>query len=236
MKPAVKTNVKQPLIQYLAKQREAKMTLVDKLQKFNIFTPREKLGKMHATMNAAFFSLHDLRKEVAGICDSPATPTVVHYRTILKYYAQLNFIQGRFPVSRDGIRIEFDWLDAFARDIHVKLPVLLWEKVAVLWNMGAVQNNIGAVMDLSREEGAKAAGTHFTMAAGIFQHIKELINDFKEERTRDISPQLLTLMVEVCLANAQTCVYEGAKIKGMKNATLARLALAVSRCYQSCFE
>lgn len=211
------------------------MSLSDKLQKFNIFTPVKKLDQNSADMNAAFVSLHDLRKEIANISEGHAIPTLVHYTTILKYFVQLNFIEGRFPISREGAKVDFMWGDAFATEISVKLPSLLWEKVSILWNMAATQNNIGVVMDHSREEGCKAAAAHFCMAAGIFQHIQVVINGFKEERTRDISPQLLNIMMEVCLANAQSCVYEGAKIKGMKNPTLARLALGTSQAYQTAF-
>ena len=235
-KHAAKADIKRPLTSFLHKEREKSMSLSDRLQKFNIFTPRERVDEGTASMHAAFESLHNLRKEVANIADGIASPTVMHYRVLLKYYAQLNYIEGRFPISKDAIRIDFAWADAFATDIFVKLPVLLWEKVAVLWNMGAIQNNIGVILDHSREDGAKAAASHFSMAAGIFTYIKELINDFKDERTRDISPQLLTLMVEVALANAQHCVYEGARAKGMKDAMLSRIALATSNAYQQCFE
>ena len=236
LKRPVKTDVKRPLMHYLYKEREKRMTLGDKLQKFNIFSSQTTVDDATASMNSAFSSLHDLRKEITAISDQTSIPTVVHYRTVLKYFAQLNFIQGRFPLSRDEVRIDFHWCDAFATDIHVKIPVLLWEKVSVLWNMAALQNNIGASLDHTREEGAKAAASHCSLAAGIFAYIQQLSNDFKEERTRDISPQLLNLMREVCLANAQNCVYDGARVKGMKDATLARVALATSQSFQTCFE
>lgn len=212
------------------------MSIGDKLQKFNIFAPRERVDESTSKMHVAFESLHSLRKDVASIADGVGTPTLGHYRVLLKYFAQLNYLQGRFPISPHGIKVEFGWADAFATDIVVRLPVLLWEKVSVLWNMGAIQNNIGATMDHSREEGAKAAASHFSLAAGIFNTMEKLINDFKNERTRDISPQLLTLMVEVALANAQQCVYRGACAKGMKNTMLAKLALGTSTAYQNCFQ
>jgi hypothetical protein len=235
LKRPVKTDVKRPLMNYLYKQREKSMTLGDRLQKFNIFAPAQ-IESDRASMNAAFASLHDLRKEVTEVSEGVAVPTVVHYRTVLKYYAQLNYIQSRFPIAPDEIKIDFDWCDAFATDIHVKLPVLLWEKVSVMWNLASLQNNVGASMDVSREEGAKAAASHCSMAAGIFSYIQQLSNNLKQERTRDISPQLLTLMHEVCLANAQSCVYNGARAKGMAPASLARIALATSQAYQRCWE
>ncbi len=94
LKHAVKTDIKRPLMAYLAKDREKSMSLADKLQKFNIFTPPDKPDSTVVSLNTAFVSLHDLRKEVADICEVAVAPTLVHYRTILKYYAQLNFMQG----------------------------------------------------------------------------------------------------------------------------------------------
>ena len=61
------------------------MSVADKLQKFNIFMPRQKVDETTASMNAAFISLHDLRKEVSAISEGVSAPTVVHYRTLLKY-------------------------------------------------------------------------------------------------------------------------------------------------------
>ena len=153
-----------------------------------------------------------------------------------RYFAQLHFIQGRFPISKDAVRIDFDWCDAFSTEIHVKVANLLWEKVAVMWNMATLQNNVGTGLDRSRAEGAKAAASHCAMAAGMFDFILKISNDFQEERTRDISPPLLNLMREICIANAQSCAYDGARVKGVADALLARLAFATSQAYQRCSE
>ena len=75
--------------------------------------------------------------------------------------------------------------------------------------MAAIQCRLGESLDRTSEVSIKQARAHFTLAAGQFSHIKEvMLKKINGSRTKDISPNVLTFLVQGCLANAQACYYE----------------------------
>ena len=75
--------------------------------------------------------------------------------------------------------------------------------------MAAVQSQIGVGIERTTNTGIKEARSHFVLAAGQFAYIRDvLLKDIHGTRTKDISPTVLTFLVQGCLANAQGCYYE----------------------------
>jgi len=72
--------------------------------------------------------------------------------------------------------------------------------------------------------------THFQCAAWAFQLLR---HSYPKFFTPDIAPDVLTIMTNVCLAQAQECVLEKSFIDNRKSSITAKVVLQIVEYYQS---
>ena len=153
--------------------------------------------------------------------------------TLLQYYAQVERLQGVFPIHPDGVRVAFIWHDAFRPTKKASEIDLVFEKSAVLFNVGAVRSCMAASADRTAPEGMKLACQQFQLAAGVFKHLREKVTpQLKCALQSEMTPEGLQMVENIMLAQAQACFYEKAvvdraKSASMKASVIARLASQV---------
>ncbi|XP_011875510.1 PREDICTED: tyrosine-protein phosphatase non-receptor type 23 [Vollenhovia emeryi] len=138
-----------------------------------------------------------------------------------KYYCQLNFLQSRFPMHKDGhAAATFTWRDAYA-NLVCSLGSIRFEIISILYNIGAMHSQLGARTERNSADGMKMACTHFQCAAWAFEHLK---NSFPQPSGIDLSPELMTFMHQLSLAQAQECILEKSMLDNRKPTIVAKVA------------
>jgi len=78
-----------------------------------------------------------------------------------------------------------------------------------LFNLGSITSQIAEVQNRSSAEGAKKACHFFQLAAGTFDHLKDYLQQRPHQAsTPDLTTELLTILVNLMLAQAQECFCE----------------------------
>lgn len=90
-------------------------------------------------------------------------------------------------------------------NIVCTLPDIRFEMVCILYNIGALYSKLGAAETRTTPESMKAACTHFQTAVWAFQHLKE---HYPQPSGVDLSPEIMKLFQDICLAQAQECILE----------------------------
>ncbi|XP_071626389.1 uncharacterized protein Mop isoform X1 [Temnothorax longispinosus] len=138
-----------------------------------------------------------------------------------KYYCQLHFLQSRFPMHKDGpAAVTFTWRDAYA-SLVCSLSSIRFEIISILYNIGAMHTQLGARTERNSADGMKMACTHFQCAAWAFEHLK---NSFPQPSGIDLSPELMTFMLQLSLAQAQECILEKSMLDNRKPTIVAKVA------------
>ncbi|XP_012529695.1 tyrosine-protein phosphatase non-receptor type 23 [Monomorium pharaonis] len=137
-----------------------------------------------------------------------------------KYYCQLYFLHNRFPMYKeDAAAVTFTWRDAYA-NLVCSLGSIRFEMVSILYNIGAMHSQLGARTERNSADGMKMACTHFQCAAWAFEHLK---NSFPQPGI-DLSPELMTFMHQLSLAQAQECILEKSMLDNRKPTIVAKVA------------
>ncbi|CAI2168502.1 19233_t:CDS:10 [Funneliformis geosporum] len=127
---------------------------------------------------------------------------------LLKYYGQLVFIGSKFPID---FGIEFPWYSAFSDEKRPK--------------------------NRTTPEGVKRACQHFQYAAGCFKHLNEVIvAEMRIAPPLDLSSDMLKVLTNTMLAQAQECFWQKAVHDKYKDGTVAKLANQVSIYYEHAHE
>lgn len=138
-----------------------------------------------------------------------------------KYYCQLHFLQSRFPMYKEGpAAVTFTWRDAYA-NLVCSLSSIRFEIISILYNIGAMHSQLGARTERNSADGMKMACTHFQCAAWAFEHLK---NSFPQPSGIDLSPELMTFMHQLSLAQAQECILEKSMLDNRKPTIVAKVA------------
>ncbi|WIA35320.1 hypothetical protein OEZ86_003775 [Tetradesmus obliquus] len=152
----------------------------------------------------------------------------------IKYYKCLTSIETRFPISNEkgNVRISFPWTDAFRPSKKTSQSNIHYEKAAVLFNVAAVISQQALQVDRATADGIKEACKLFQEAAGMFGHLKESeAAKVDNPRPVDLSPECLSMMEKLMMAQAQECVYHKAVMDKKSPGTLARLAKQAGNMY-----
>lgn len=80
-----------------------------------------------------------------------------------------------------------------------------FELGCILYNIGALNTELGAMEPRTTAESLKATCTHFQHAAYSFQLLRE---QFTQPPGVDISSEIMRLLQEICLGQAQQCILE----------------------------
>jgi len=148
--------------------------------------------------------------------------------TYRKYFAQLQFLQSRFPMSVGGTAaVSFTWYDVYTGDPIVQKDIR-FEQACVLFNLGGLYSQLGANEQRSTDESMKIACTYFQCAAGAFQYLKENFNfDLP-----DLGSDILKLKSMIMLSQAQECLLEKSIRDNRKNTLIARISMQIKEYYQ----
>ncbi|EPB71676.1 BRO1-like domain protein [Ancylostoma ceylanicum] len=106
------------------------------------------------------------------------------------------------------------------------------EKTAILFNYGAVLSQIAASQPLHTDEERKTSAKLFQQSAGIFAHLKEVIQQTSlKQCTTDLQPDTLALLSNLMLAQAQESVYTKAYGDKMNPNALVKIAAQTGDFY-----
>ena len=82
------------------------------------------------------------------------------------YYAQLQYLEAKFPFDAGKMNIQFVWYSSLYPDELVSTTCIQYEKASVLFNIAAVYSQLAAIERLSSHNGKKKASMQFQKAAG----------------------------------------------------------------------
>lgn len=125
---------------------------------------------------------------------------------LFEYFNQLYFIDRRFFPPDRSLGIYFEWYDSLTGTPSCQRTVA-FEKACVLFNLGALYTQLGARHDRTSAAGLDAAVNNFLRAAGMFRYLHET---FTNAPSKDLSPEVLDMLIHLMLAQARECLYEKA--------------------------
>ncbi|CAL8111900.1 unnamed protein product [Orchesella dallaii] len=150
--------------------------------------------------------------------------------TLKKYFCQLNFLKSRFPMNEGATcAISFSWYDVYSENVHGWSDVD-FEMSCVLYNIGALHSELGALDNRQTADGMKTSCTHFQCAAWAFNHLR---HNYQKFFTPDVSPDMLNILNNICLAQAQECILEKSLIDNRKSTITAKVALQIVEYYST---
>lgn len=85
------------------------------------------------------------------------------------------------------------------------LADIRFEMASILYNIGALHTQLGAAEPRTTPDSLKAACTHYQQAAWAFNYLKE---QYPQPSGADISTEILSLLQEICFAQAQECILD----------------------------
>ncbi|KAK7208417.1 BRO1-like domain-containing protein [Myxozyma melibiosi] len=155
--------------------------------------------------------------------------------TLTKYFTQLTFLSSKFPSTL----FTFKWYSTltYATSAAVQHPDLQFERANVLYNIAALHTLLAADENRTTPTGLKNAAQHFQSAAGCFLFLKESVNpELKLSPPEDLNNHTLDVLINLCLAQAQECFWQKAVVDGLKDKTIAKLAIQVSIFYSKALD
>ncbi|XP_069164895.1 rhophilin-2-A isoform X1 [Procambarus clarkii] len=125
---------------------------------------------------------------------------------LFEYFNQLYFIDRRFFPPDRSLGIYFEWYDSLTGTPSCQRTVA-FEKACVLFNLGALYTQLGARHDRTSAAGLDAAVNNFLRAAGMFRYLHDT---FTNAPSKDLSPEVLDMLIHLMLAQARECLHEKA--------------------------
>lgn len=109
---------------------------------------------------------------------------------------------------------------------------MAYEKVCVLFNIAALQSAIAASQNLESDDGLKTASKLFQQSAGIFAALKVLAPAaIPQEPTTDLTAEVLTILSNLMVAQAQEIFIIKAIRDDMKDMIIAKLSSQAEELY-----
>lgn len=167
-------------------------------------------------------SINKLRQDVRGAVNDHIGRDLLY-----KYYAQLELLALRIPISENECRINFTWHDAFTHQSNTQHSIA-FEKASLLFNLACINSHIGAETD-----DLKLAFNRFKDAAGIFTFI---IGNFLHAPSTDLSQDTVKALCKLMIAQAQESFVERLLTENSSSAMVPKLAKAASNLYKAAAE
>lgn len=151
---------------------------------------------------------------------------------ILEYYRLIGAVDKRFPVSENGIRLNFYWYDSVSNRRSAQYSIA-FEKANLLFNLGSLQTQIAALYNRSTEDGVKQACKYYQLAAGTYAKVQEMVEANPIlAGTGDLHASYLFMMISILLAQAQECIYEKASRGNLSPINLSKLSAQIYIYYE----
>jgi hypothetical protein len=167
-------------------------------------------------------TLNKLRQDVRGAVNDNVGRDLLY-----KYYAQLELLALRIPISENECRINFTWHDAFTHQSNTQHSIA-FEKASLLFNLACVNSHIGAETD-----DLKLAFNRFKDAAGIFTFI---VSNFLHAPSTDLSQDTVKALCKLMVAQAQESFVERLLTENSSSSMVPKLAKAASNLYKAAAE
>ncbi|KAJ3050740.1 pH-response regulator protein palA/rim20 [Rhizophlyctis rosea] len=153
---------------------------------------------------------------------------------LLKYYGQLCFLGGKFPIDENHIKICFLWHQVLAKEKKsVSSFSINFEKAGVLFNTAAMYSQLGVKQERGTAEGIKKACQYFQQAAGIFKFLLENLAEWNVPQIGDLQASILETLTNMMLGQAQECFWHKAVVDKLKDAIVAKLAMQAATFYET---
>lgn len=173
-------------------------------------------------------TLNRLRQDMRGAGKDSAAGRDLLYR----YYGQLEFLDLRFPVDENHIKISFTWFDAFTHKPTSQYS-LAYEKASIIFNISAVLSCHAANQNRHEETGLKTAYHSFQASAGMFTYIND---NFLHAPSTDLSRETVKTLIHIMLAQAQEVFIEKQVVAEKKPGMLAKLTAQAAFLYAQAVE
>ncbi|TPX65132.1 hypothetical protein SpCBS45565_g05380 [Spizellomyces sp. 'palustris'] len=151
------------------------------------------------------------------------------------YYAQLLYLEPKFPFETDEIQMNFTWYESLVPDRKVVTNCIQYEKASVLFNIAAVYSILASAQSLWTPDGKRKAAAYFQKGAGVLVYIRDrLCARFKPklDRASDLNESTLTAAAELMLAQAMECFYEKANDTKASSGVTAKIAAQTADFYE----
>ncbi|KAL7069577.1 hypothetical protein ACQ4LE_011039 [Meloidogyne hapla] len=185
--------------------------------------------------NDGLIELNKLRNRA---CCQPLDKHQSSLDVITRYYDQLCAIEAKLPITPTLNPISFKWKDAFGKSslffsrASLTLNDSSFERACVLFNCGALMSNIASTQQMNTDEELKSVAKMFQQSAGIFSKLKDSVFGLvQQEPTPDLTPDALSSLSLLMVAQAQEAVYVKASRDKMKPASLMKIAAQCSDMY-----
>lgn len=124
------------------------------------------------------------------------------------------------------------WYDAFSKKA-VSQYSLAYEKASIIFNIAATLSGIAAGLDRSDTDGLKRAFHSLQASAGMFMYIND---NFLHAPSPDLSRDVVKVLSNIMLAQAQECVCQTQIREGKTGKTVAKLANQASMLFGATLE
>lgn len=157
-------------------------------------------------------------------------------QALTDYYLQLESVSKRFPFASSGYHcapIVFEWSDTLSQTRNfVGNSSWEYERACCLFNIAVVESGMAAVIDRREQEHAKACKEGLQRSASILSFLRSNIAPrLLGAMPRDLQDQGLSLFVSLMQAQAQVCLYEIGRDKGMNPDALSIIAGGASELF-----
>ena len=124
------------------------------------------------------------------------------------------------------------WYDSFTKQKKIsKSPTL--DAISSLYNYGVACARIACFMSIEGD-GIKEASKMFQQAGWIFDSLRSKVGALQpSEVTVDFTSDCLSMLSELCLAQAQYLFYKKAAMAGMKAGILSKTAMKVAEYFKN---
>ncbi|CAH2067482.1 unnamed protein product, partial [Iphiclides podalirius] len=159
-----------------------------------------------------------------------ATVDAAGLNSLNRYFCQLRAMQSRFPMAKgQPVACTFVWKDLYA-NMSCSLADIRFEMASILYNIGALHTQLGAAEPRTTPDSLKASCTHYQQAAWAFNYLKE---QYPQPSGADISPEILSLLQEICFAQAQECILDKSIQDTRKSSVIGAVATQVLLFYKN---
>ncbi|PVV05046.1 hypothetical protein BB560_000439 [Smittium megazygosporum] len=153
---------------------------------------------------------------------------------IVRYYGQLCLLFTKFPPNSI---VEFSWNNSFEQESYINHSDLWFERASILFNIGATFSQAATQNFNIDKQGFVNAFKLFQKAAGAFNLLRTSVTtECRNELSSDMNSNSLNFLEKLMLAQAQECTFCKSISTNMKNANIAKVAVAASELYQECLD